>query len=217
MMVIPRALVHLMSASQPENIRPKVLDIPTIEIKKWASGLDSPACPAIWNMNMFDNNPLFINILLVGMCSQYRWPLHWEYWPRSSEENEHHPTISNQVETVQILCYCCFLAFVASSSYWAPWQGQRQHNRGRAQQVPGYNLSSQTDQVRRTSKEQLGKCQLQIHRHRSLANSLKQHNMCFIKTSHLLQTRVWSWSTLPQQPLPGHTQTPNQSQLTVRK
>ena len=104
-----------------------------------------------------------------------------EYWPRSKGENEHHPTISNQVETVLTLWYCCFLASVVSSSYWAPCQGQRLHNRGRAQKVPGYNLSSQTDRARRTSREQLGKCQLQIHTHRSLANSLKQYNMCFIQ------------------------------------
>ena len=48
MIVIPRALVHLRSASQPDTSRPTVLDIPTTEIKKEASEEDRPAWTAIW-------------------------------------------------------------------------------------------------------------------------------------------------------------------------
>ena len=48
MIVIPRALVHLRSASQPDTRRPTELDIPTTEIRKEASDDDKPDWTAIW-------------------------------------------------------------------------------------------------------------------------------------------------------------------------
>ena len=47
MIVMPRGLVDLRSASQPDTTRPTELDIPTTDIKKEASEDDKPDWTAI--------------------------------------------------------------------------------------------------------------------------------------------------------------------------
>ena len=56
MIVIPRALVHLRSASQPDTSRPTELDIPTTEIRKEASENDKPDWTASWKYKVSDRS-----------------------------------------------------------------------------------------------------------------------------------------------------------------
>ena len=51
--VIPKGLVHFLSAIQPEATLPIVFEMPTTDIKKWASEFKRPDWWAIWKMSAY--------------------------------------------------------------------------------------------------------------------------------------------------------------------